>query len=122
MSVAGAGTTIGGTTAGAGNLISGNSDGGILLGGGSLVVGNTIGTDITGTIAIGNGLAGVEIYESSDNTIGGTTAAARNLISGNSDYGVEITGIAQRGISFLATTSAPISPAASHLATASGSE
>ena len=81
VSVAGAGTTIGGTTAGGGKLDLGQQRRGNPLGRWFAVVGNTIGTDITGTIAIGNGLAGVEIYESSDNTIGGTTAAARNLIS-----------------------------------------
>ncbi len=31
----------------------------------------------------------------SNNTIGGTTAGAGNLISGNTDYGVEISDIAR---------------------------
>jgi hypothetical protein len=86
--------TIGGTDAGAGNVISGTPDNanvdsqdggcGILLGGtGNLIQGNYIGTDATGTISLGNFLAGVTVYEGNSNTIGGTTAAARNIISGN---------------------------------------
>ncbi len=56
---------------------------GILLGvnGGNLVVGNYIGTDATGTVAVKNS-TGISLY-SVANTIGGATAASRNLISGN---------------------------------------
>src|SRR5207244_1390974 len=72
------------------NRFAGN---GILLDGGSAtantVVGDFIGTDTTGTTALGNG-NGVEIQNgASSSTIGGTTAAARNIISGNG-YGVLI--------------------------------
>ena len=60
---------------------------------GNLVAGNFIGTDVTGTVALGNGADGVVIDTSaSGNTIGGTTAAARNIISANADAGVEIHG------------------------------
>jgi CSLREA domain-containing protein len=57
---------------------------GIELGwnGGNVIAGNYIGTDVTGTVALGNSNAGVMV-NSPDNLIGGTTAAARNLISGN---------------------------------------
>ena len=53
--------------------------------------GNYIGTDPTGTIAIGNGVgdSDVELQGAMDDTIGGTTAAARNIISG-ATYGVTI--------------------------------
>ena len=58
---------------------------------GNLVAGNLIGTDYTGTAALANGINGVEIDTSaSGNTIGGTTAAARNIISANVHAGVEI--------------------------------
>jgi CSLREA domain-containing protein len=51
--------------------------------GGNMVDGNFIGTDVTGTSARGN-LDGVIII-SSNNVIGGPTASASNLISGNKD-------------------------------------
>jgi len=52
--------------------------------GGNVVEGNFLGTDVTGTLALGNGRSGVNIYGiSQGNTIGGTTAGARNVISGN---------------------------------------
>jgi hypothetical protein len=90
--------TIGGTSAGAGNLISGNAGNGIFLGFDSLclVAGNLIGTDATGTAALGNGgpyggsfWGGIELW-GNDNTIGGTTSVARNVISGNASYGISI--------------------------------
>jgi hypothetical protein len=78
--------TIGGTAAGTRNVISGNSSG-IVIGGsgatGNRVQGNFIGTDVTGTKLLGNTNSGVVINGASSNTIGGTTAAARNVISGN---------------------------------------
>jgi len=78
------GNTIGGTTATARNVISGNVIG-VFIGSpvtGNQVLGNFIGTDITGTAALGNS-AGVQISEAPKNTIGGTAAGARNVISGN---------------------------------------
>jgi hypothetical protein len=52
---------------------------------GTRVEGNFIGTDPTGTIDRGNGLDGVDIQGDapSQAVVGGTTPAARNLISGN---------------------------------------
>jgi parallel beta-helix repeat protein len=73
---------IGGTTAGARNVISAN-DGGLSIGGsGNVIEGNYIGTDITGTQALGNQDGGVGLG-GTNNIVGGTTAAARNIISGN---------------------------------------
>jgi hypothetical protein len=94
------GNTIGGTNAGAGNLISGNLGNGILLRGSNVVndtiQGNFIGTDVTGTNALANAVAGVTVDTgSSSNLIGGTVVGARNVISGNGipyDYGVIIAG------------------------------
>ena len=75
--------TIGGTTPGARNLISGNIGVGISLGfTGNIVQGNFIGTDVTGTVALGNSGVGVSA-DGSNLTVGGTTAAARNIISAN---------------------------------------
>jgi hypothetical protein len=94
------GNTIGGTEAGAGNLISGNKNYGVFLqedAGKNRIVGNIIGTNGAGTEPVGNNFAGVFVYNPStlpgsslDNTIGGTTPAARNLISGNDVYGVVV--------------------------------
>ena len=93
-----AGVTIGGTVAGAGNVIAGNTGNGVDVGDiDALVEGNFIGTNATGTKALPNGGDGV--YASNgvggaptDDTIGGTTAAAQNIISGNAQYGVSIPG------------------------------
>ena len=97
--------TIGGTTAGAGNLIAGNLDSdfasvglGFPASTGNLVQGNFVGTDITGTIDLGGASIGVYIAEGSNNTVGGTTQAAANLISGGDSSGV---GIANGGGNFV---------------------
>jgi titin len=95
---------IGGTAPGAGNVISGgatpntfglNADGIWFINGpnaSNTVQHNLIGTTADGTTALGN-VVGVALDVSSNhNTIGGTTAAARNVISGNTEEGVEITG------------------------------
>ena len=87
--------TIGGTANGSGNVISANGNGGIWINGASDVVveGNRIGTDATGTIALGNTYSGVYIDAgASHNTVGGTSPGSGNVISGNHNYGVVITG------------------------------
>jgi titin len=79
--------TIGGTAAGAGNLISGNRVAGVLLeAAGNLLQGNYIGANAAGTNALANN-SGIAC-ESVSNTIGGVQAGAGNLISGNFNAGV----------------------------------
>jgi Bacterial Ig domain len=94
---AGANNTIGGTTPGTGDLISANGGQGVWLLGdgasGNLIQGDKIGTDITGTYALGNGTWGVILEEAAGNTVGGLTAGAGNLISGNDQGGVAMRGI-----------------------------
>jgi len=82
--------TIGGTAPEARNVISGNAIRGVFLGNatGVVIQGNLIGTDAAGTADLGNG-EGVELYGGSNNTVGGTTAGAGNVISGNA-WGVGI--------------------------------
>ena len=77
--------TIGGTAAGAGNLISGNDGAGISIfnSGGTVIQGNRIGPDASGTNPLGNGGAGISIDGGTDYLIGGTAAGAGNVISGN---------------------------------------
>ncbi|HUK31438.1 MAG TPA: VCBS repeat-containing protein, partial [Candidatus Acidoferrum sp.] len=108
--------TIGGTSPGAGNVISGNTFNGITffgsyvsqpIGGpvtiGNTVLGNIIGMDPTATIPISNQLEGIAMnspraamagfnVDASNETIGGTEAGAANIISYNSGHGVSIAG------------------------------
>ncbi|MDA0744994.1 MAG: right-handed parallel beta-helix repeat-containing protein [bacterium] len=92
--------TVGGTASGTRNVISGNTGQGIRISGnpatGNVVAGNFIGTDVTGTVALGNGHFGVSIQDAANNTIGGTTAETRNLISANLS-GIGIVGITATG-------------------------
>jgi uncharacterized repeat protein (TIGR01451 family) len=59
---------------------------------GNIIQTNFIGTNATGSFAQGNARDGVFISSSSGNLVGGTTAAARNLLSGNRN-GVQIFGV-----------------------------
>ena len=91
---------VGGTTAGAGNVISGNGGVGIQfigIGTNNLVQGNLIGTNASGTGDLGNDLSGVAITESTNSAIGGTVAGAGNVISGNGLEGVRINSATSTG-------------------------
>ena len=89
--------TIGGASIGARNVISGNMGSGISLTAGASsnqVLGNFIGTNASGTSALPNADDGVDLADSNTtgNTIGGTVAGARNVISGNTGAGVSLSG------------------------------
>ncbi|HMJ90849.1 MAG TPA: Calx-beta domain-containing protein, partial [Candidatus Acidoferrum sp.] len=88
------GNRIGGTATGARNVISGNSGIGVHLenlgASNNIIVGNLIGTDLLGAIDRGNVNDGIQVDDAPNNIIGGTTAAERNVISGNNGDGVEI--------------------------------
>lgn len=91
--IAGTNDLIGGTGSGSGNVISGNASG-IRLGGvgatSNRIEGNLIGTDVTGKIAIGNEEGITSSFSASNNTIGGLVPAARNIISGNFNFGIDL--------------------------------
>jgi hypothetical protein len=117
---------VGGTTAGAGNLISGNTGEGIRIHafgpapttiGALTIQGNMMGLNAAGTAALSNGGAGVSVGQDSGTTlgpvlVGGSTAAARNVISGNGfggfDSGVNVQGATQCSVqgNFIGTDAA----------------
>src|SRR5205807_986464 len=73
------------------NVISGSGGPGVGLAGpaarGNQLLGNFIGTNAAGTIGLGNGGNGVFVANgASGNVVGGTEAAARNLISANGGF------------------------------------
>jgi len=97
--VQGSYNVIGGTTAGSGNVISGNGQEGIFLAGnngnvvGNMIQGNLIGLIATGGSGLGNALAGIGLSGAANNQIGGTTAAARNVISANGNLSSGLGGV-----------------------------
>jgi hypothetical protein len=56
-----------------------------------VVQGNFLGTDATGLVAAANGGDGIHLQSAFDNTLGGTTPADANVISGNTGNGVTVT-------------------------------
>ena len=89
---AGQGIQIGGMEPGAGNLLSGNGGDGIDVFGtatGSILQHNFIGTDASGLSAIANNGEGIYLGSGS-NLVGGTLAAARNVVSGNGSNGLRM--------------------------------
>ena len=94
--------TIGSAISGGGNVISGNASNGVTLlngaltpgstriGGYNILQGNHIGTDMSGIRALPNSQDGVAVLGGISNTIGGVSAGAGNLISGNASNGINI--------------------------------
>lgn len=84
-------TLVGGTTPGAGNVISGNRFDGIFIGSftttATTVQGNRIGTNASGMSSIPNDGDGIRIDLARNNVIGGSAPGAGNLISGNGRNG-----------------------------------
>jgi Calx-beta domain/IPTL-CTERM motif len=106
--VVGSNTLVGGLAAGAGNLVSGNTSIGIGIAvgaTGNTIQGNRVGTDATGTVAVGgHSAAGIEV-DASNNLIGGTAAGAGNTVAFNLGHGVRVgngTGSAIEGNSIFA--------------------
>jgi hypothetical protein len=86
--------TIGGTAAGAGNLISGNIGPGIHLGNNNVgarntdIYANLIGLDAAGTGPLGNGGHGIDVDTAPNTRIGGAGAGMENRIAYNGGIGV----------------------------------
>jgi parallel beta-helix repeat protein len=85
------GNVIGGSAAGAGNLISGNSGVGIQStgGGANVIQGNLIGTDVTGNSPLPNA-EGISLTGTTGFLIGGSNPGEGNVISGNNDDGIHV--------------------------------
>jgi titin len=97
VTAAAVGNVVGTTQLGGGNLISGNTEWGVYISdtgtNANVVQQNDIGTDVGGTFAVPNGFNGLDVFNGAQsNTVGGTTAAARNVISGNAHEGVLVGG------------------------------
>jgi hypothetical protein len=96
------GNLIGGETPGDENVISGNDLDGVFFTdqgtSGNVVERNFIGTDVTGTLPLGNGQNGVEIANgASNNQVGDADTAGLNLISANLLDGIAIDGAGTSG-------------------------
>jgi hypothetical protein len=75
------------------NIISGNTQRGIYIqasSNGTTIQGNYIGATATGLAALANGSNGIDIASSNNITVGGTTYASRNIISGNASQGINV--------------------------------
>lgn len=85
-------TTIGGVLPVERNFVSCNGQDGIYMSqsGSSFIINNYVGVDGTGILKRANAQNGVNITQSPNMTIGGTTRAARNIISGNGGNGVRL--------------------------------
>jgi len=95
------GTTPGGACTGECNVIAGGGNNGIFINGssatGNRVVGSFIGLFAAGNIVNANNI-GIRIENAPGNTVGGTTVAERNVITGNSGLaGVMVTGAGSTG-------------------------
>ena len=103
------GNTIGGTAPGAGNVVSGNTGfAGIAICGnpvfcggqtgasgsgdasGTQILGNYVGTNANGTASIQNTGGGIKVDGATGVVIGGASAGARNVVSGNGDEGIAL--------------------------------
>lgn len=89
---------VGGSEPESRNVISGNGDGIVISGGSSTdtrVLGNYVGTNKRGTRDLGNRKVGMLINQAPGNGVGsGDQEPLSNLISGNGEEGVKITGVA----------------------------
>ena len=79
------------------NVIAGNGGNGITIwSGNSTIAGNRIGTDLSGTLALGNQGHGIQVgipatvTAARDNVIGGDTADEENVIAYNSGSGIRV--------------------------------
>ena len=99
----GSGTIIGGTSASAGNVISGNTGDGILLSGAQTIVqGNTLGLSADHASEVANSGANIRTqFDTTEVLIGGTVSGAANMIYAAGGPGVAIESNAGQNVSVL---------------------
>ena len=97
MFLFGSQNTIGDGTPGGRNIVSGNLEYGIQVSSradprtmGNVISGNYIGLGADGDTLVPNQYDGILLWDAEENTIGGTTAAAGNVISGNIKSGISL--------------------------------
>ena len=92
---------IGGSDSGSGNVISGNNRHGINIQGENSsdnnIKGNLIGLDHTGNNKVANDFDGILFTSTGGNFIGSFEESDRNIISGNTRYGIHIQGTSASG-------------------------
>ena len=98
LSIGAKGNTIGGTSSGDANIISGNQSGGVLIRGpvtgDNIVIGNYIGTDGSAQTPLHNG-TGIWLLDGAvGNKIGGPGDGEGNVIAQNGIVGVQVEGTA----------------------------
>jgi hypothetical protein len=93
ISISGSNNIIGGASPPDRNIVSANTGTGITLGGtANIVRGNYVGTDAGGTTDLGNGFVGISVQSGSSHIIGGTLAGEGNLVSGNANANIAVSG------------------------------
>ena len=107
---------IGGTDPAARNLLSGNASYGMVVSDpgtrGNLIQGNYFGLASNGTAPLPNYTGLLIASGATDNTLGGTSAEARNILSGNNGSGIEIAYSAATNVlhgNFIGTDAAGVS-------------
>ena len=92
IDVEGDGNTIGGVGTTERNIVAAAANGVLIdRGAGNSVIGNYVGTDVTGTIAIGMTFDGIRVQNDATSTIvGGPTVAHGNIVGGVSADGIQL--------------------------------
>jgi parallel beta-helix repeat protein len=99
----GSGNTYGGTTAGLGNVISGNAGDGLKSTGNITIEGNFVGTDATGNAALGNGGFGLACGGAVGSNAAITIVISNNVVSGNGESGISVQPASQTLSTFTIT-------------------
>jgi uncharacterized repeat protein (TIGR01451 family) len=87
---------------------------------GAHIEGNFIGTNVAGDTALPNTGIGINVITASTVIIGGSGTAARNLVSGNMNGGIEVSGIVSTGNAIMGNIVGPDLAGTTSISTADG--